>query len=263
MIASGCKKEYVPVYSQQEEGINFVLVNSFGNINHSQYPTSLTQTINVDDPKYAGLDQIPVKLYVQRQGYSSGQEKSIVFTADSVVVGTGISMVDKTYTFPAQQDTTSLEVLITRDGLVLGKTTEVALTFDFSGTEFLRGVTERQYYVLKVAKLYSYAHVGLTETDWVWYYMGSNTMWGLVPGYGPWSSAKATFIVETLGITNFKTELPQNMMIAPSAEFTAALEKLRAALATYRLNNKIDPEKYPALIDEVKGGNNWIAFEVE
>lgn len=262
-----CKQEMVPLYDLEDEAINFAKKASNPS---NTYPNVLYESININSVDYQAMDQVPVQLNVKTQGHVKNIERKYTFQSDSIVKGTGVNTYSPVYSILPDASSSTAAIFIKRDGrLPLGKSTIIAVAFDYSKSDFIRGLDERQYYRIEVFNYYLPENVGLLNlAEWNSLFRGfKNTSTGLgnPSGFGPWSSQKALFIVEVLGITNFKTALPRvtKAGVAATAEFVAAREKLREALALYRKNNASDPVKYPALIDEIKGGSNWIAFVEE
>lgn len=262
-MAAGCKQEEVPFYSGTEERINFIVYSRTGVV----YPDDLKATYNFNDPEYADMQDVPIPIIVQAQGYLGTANRTVAFKAENTE-GTGSGLTQSSYTFPPGQDTVTLHLPFTKEGLVLGKQTTVELTFDYDNGDFLPGVDERQTFTLTLGFLYIPENVGLTQMQWDNNYAGYlfQGQWPWPAGYGPWSSQKALFIVETLGIDNFAAQLPDvydTNSATAIGTFTEVRQRLAAALEEYRTRHLMDPDTYPALIDEVKGGKEWIAFVEE
>lgn len=261
-LLSGCKEAEAPFYSDRSDRINFLAVDNSQAI---IYPDILAKSVNLKDYEVSGQDGIPIPLMVQVQGYSQrhDQDRKVFFTSKHAE-GTMSGLLPAEYTIPAGQDTVTLKVLFAKNGLGSGLESVINVTFDYDKGDFLPGMVERQTYAITCRYLYKPEHMGLTETIWKNMYAGS-VFWGFPwpAGYGPWSSQKADFIVKTLDISNFLTELPDvddSNSATAIGTFEETRDRLTTALEEYKALNAQDPAAYPPLLDEVKNNGSWIAF---
>lgn len=258
VVFTGCKEEEVPMYSSQEEGINFYIYDMSTS---NPYPDKLVAEVNIFDPELLPQEYAQVEIGVQTQGYEKSGDRKFAFKVETIS-GPEIEVVPEVYTIP-DGETMATAVVRFEKSLRSGETAEFRLTFDYDKTDCARGVDQRQEFTVKCGAILTVEAVGIeSASKWKSSYGGTDWWgWPDPDGYGYWSSAKAGFIIETLGITDFKSYLPDcwgSNATTATMTLNQALSTLRTALAEYKVKSAADPVAFPPIIDEER--NVWINF---
>ena len=253
---NSCSEADLPAYGIQEQAINFWVAPTRSNPN-PVYPRDLNDSY--DFGLFANFlargyeafsDFHTLQLSVQTQGYPITDDRKVFFLADSIKLGTGLNTIfDDEYVFKSGE--TTAVFAYSAKAIPTGRTTTVVFTFDYSKTEFLKGVIERQYYTLACTN--TTGQLGGIPANIAGF--NPSALWNnfYFSAFGAQSYTKFKFLSLIYGKSDFSA-LP----LAGTAAAVDLVNQLNTALAEYKDLNAQNPVKYPPLYYE--STSTWISF---